>query len=120
MNSGLPTMIGILCKEHGAWVVGSTARKGEVDDKADIDLIVPLQAHNTVMAMIPTNAIRNGLGGYRFRIKDDKHDCLIDLWFQELGDYFTKVCDPWATAWNPTCGVFAKRKPPSKYERKTI
>jgi hypothetical protein len=71
---------------HGALLVGSQAKAlmGETEHPNDYDLLVPLENWQTIALLIPSTAVPNKFGGWRF---EDEKGNEVDVWPDTLQNY---------------------------------
>lgn len=83
----LPAIVYQMCV-HGALIVGSYAKQliGEDIDCNDFDLLIPYEKWQVVSLLIPSDAVLNKFGGWRFSIGKDE----IDVWPGSLLVYLSE------------------------------
>ena len=96
----LPTIIQQLTQFHGAWIVGSAAEPGAaLHSTRDIDVVVPYSQWHEASCLIPADAKRNRLGGWKYI----REDIIVDIWPEDL---FTLMCnDRLDCLWQPRLGI---------------
>lgn len=82
MSCQLPSVVALLTHNCDAWIVGSAANPSEsLYDVRDWDLLIPFHKWHNACLVVPDDAKKNSLGGWKFRTSDDIE---IDIWPGEL------------------------------------
>ncbi len=104
----LPTLVKVLCANHGGWIVGSQAKRilGIVDTARDWDVIVPLGEWLKVALLIPKGTKSNTFGGFKVR----EGDAEIDVWVSDVGSHFAQAPLDGEVAVSPFRGIWVEKK----------
>jgi len=87
----LPRVVYQMCV-HGALLAGSAAKKatGEEIEPNDYDLLVPHEKWQVIALLIPTDAIPNKFGGWRFMTDFENQKVEVDIWPSTLLQYLSE------------------------------
>ena len=97
----LPELVIKLTHAHDAWIVGGAADPNK-EEIRDYDVQVPFSEWGKACMLIPKDATRNTLGGF----KCISEGIEVDVWAGELGWIMQKPMCEWA--YHPASGIRIK------------